>query len=189
MLSFFNRSVGTAIIIYFEVSASKVVEALENGPFVGMDILRHGELPGLYFSILTVVQVRHRVVFLTSKIQLPIQLLVVFSTLAEIRRIYLSSTGTYPKTAGVLILWKSQIFLPASTDKIPLWLYFVYYMPILEKNTTLGTTLYAPVHNVHMGLHVALVLTILSASNTCQKTPSAKLQTVVSLVCFVVMSS
>ena len=127
MLSFFNRPVGTAIIIYFEVSASKVVEALENGPFVGMDILRHGDLPGLYFSILTVVLVRHRVVFLTSKIQLPIQLLVVFSTLAEIRRIYLSSTGTYPKTAGVLILWKSQIFLPASTDKIPLRLYFVYY--------------------------------------------------------------
>ena len=57
-------------------------------------------------------------------------------------------------------------------------------MPILEKNTTSGTTLYAPVYNVHMGLHVALVVTILSASNTYQKqkTPSAKLQTVVSLV-------
>ena len=41
-------------------------------------------------------------------------------------------------------------------------------MPIVEKNTTLGTTLYAPVYNVHMGLHVALVVTILSASNTCQ---------------------
>ncbi len=44
---------------------------------------------------------RCRVVFLTSEIQLPRQLSVVFCTPTIRRRVYLTSTGTYPKSAGV----------------------------------------------------------------------------------------
>ena len=154
----FNQS-GTAIIIYFEVSAiNGVKESAHLLPTWWIDRVvffnSHGSISTTSGCIFDVRNTTPHTTF--GSIWYP----------CPMRRVYLASTGTYPKYAEVLILRKSRIFLPEPTEIIQLRLYFVDFVPILEKNTTLSTTLYPQVWNIHTGLHVNLVAKLRQSSCT-----------------------
>ena len=99
----------------------------------------HGET-AVVFCLLPRGNTTARVVFLTSEIQLAIQLRVVFGTMAndvESRKQLPRST---PKRNDTFLVQNLDL-LPGSTGKILRRLYFTDNVPVHEKNTTGSTTL------------------------------------------------